>query len=118
VSLPTQQDVVLQLSEIARQLEQKTHEIARLDEDAVRAQSRFEVGFARSFLTTDGSMDVRKQTAVLATADAKLDAEIGQAKVRAAREAIRTMRDRLDVGRSLNAAVRAEFQTGAVGQNT
>lgn len=116
MSLPTQQDVVLQLSEIARQLEVKTHEIARLDEEAVRAKSRFEVGFARCFLTTPGSMDIRKQTAVLETADAKLDAEIAEAKVRAARESIRTMRDRLDVGRSLNAAVRAEFTVGAVGQ--
>jgi hypothetical protein len=118
VSLPTQQDVVLQLSEIARRLELKTHEIAELDESAVRAKSRFEVAFARSFLSSTGSVDFRKQTAVLATSDAKLDAEIGEAKVRAARESIRTMRDRLDVGRSLNAAVRAEFQAGAVGQNT
>ncbi len=116
MTLPSQQDVVLELSRLARALDAKTEEIARLDEQAVRAKSRFEVAFARTFLTTPGSMDVRKQTAVLGTADAKLDAEIGEAKVRAAREAIRTLRDRLDVGRSLNAAVRAEFAAGAVGQ--
>lgn len=118
MSLPTQAQVVTELSEIARNLERKTVEIGNLDEAAVRAQSRFEVGFARTFLTTAGSMDVRKQTAVLETADAKLDAEIGQAKVRAARESIKTMRDRLEVGRSINAAVRAECAAGDVGQNT
>lgn len=116
MSLPTPTDVVLQLSGLARDLDAKTAEIARLDEDAVRAKSRFEVQFARTFLTTAGSMDLRKQTAVLETSDAKLDAEIAEAKVRAARESIRTLRDRLDVGRSLNAAVRAEFAAGAVGQ--
>lgn len=116
MSLPTPTEVVLQLSDLARALEAKTVEIARLDEEAVRAKSRFEVSFARSFLSSDGAMDARKQQAVLATADAKLDAEIAEAKVRAARESIRTLRDRLDVGRSLNAAVRAEFAAGAVGQ--
>lgn len=116
MSLPSQADVVLELSRIARDLDAKTAEIARLDEEAVRSRSRFEVQFARSFLSTDGSVDFRKQSAVLATSDAKLDAEIAEAKVRAARESIRTMRDRLEVGRSLNAAVRAEFAAGAVGQ--
>lgn len=116
MSLPSQQDVVLELSRIARDLDAKTAEIARLDEESVRAKSRFEVQFARSFLSTSGSVDFRKQTAVLATEVSKLDAEIAEAKVRAARESIRTLRDRLDVGRSLNAAVRAEFAAGAVGQ--
>jgi len=116
MTLPTQQEVVLELSRLARELDAKTGEIARLDEEAVRARSRFEVGFARSFLKSQGPVDVRKQQAVLATEAAKLDAEIADAKVRAAREAIRTLRDRLEVGRSLNAAVRAEFMAGAVGQ--
>lgn len=116
MSLPSQQDIVLRLSELARMLDAKTQEIARLDEDAVRAKSRFEVAFARSFLTTTGAVDVRKQSAVLATETVKLDAEIAEAKVRAAREAIRTLRDQLDVGRSLNAAVRAEFAASGVGQ--
>jgi hypothetical protein len=43
VSLPTPTDVVLQLSDLARALDAKTAEIARLDEDAVRAKARFEV---------------------------------------------------------------------------
>lgn len=116
MSLPSQQDVVLELSRIARDLDAKTAEIARLDEEAVRAKSRFEVGFARSFLSTSGSVDFRKQTAVLATESQKLDAEIAEAKVRAAREAIRSMRDRLEIGRSIGAAVRSEFVASGVGQ--
>ena len=53
---------------------------------------------------------MRKQTAVLETADLRLDMELADVLVRAAREAIRTLRDQLDVGRSLNAATRAQAQ--------
>lgn len=116
MSLPTPTEVVLQLSRLANDLDAKTAEIARLDEEFVRAKSAFEVSFARTFLTTIGSMDVRKQTAVLETADAKFAAELAEAKVRAARESIKTLRDRLEVGRSVNAAVRTEFAVSGVGQ--
>lgn len=116
MTAPTQHDVVRRLAELSRLLDAKTLEIAHLDEQAVRAKARFEVGFARSFLSEGGAVDVRKQSAVLATADAKLEHELAEQKVRAAREAIRTLRDQLDVGRSLNAAVRAEWNASAVGQ--
>lgn len=116
MSLPSPTEVVLQLSRLANDLDAKTAEIAQLDEEFVRAKSAFEVSFARKFLTTVGSMDVRKQTAVLETADVKLTAELAEAKVRAARESIKTLRDRLEVGRSVNAAVRTEFSVSGVGQ--
>lgn len=116
--LPTQQEVVLRLSELSRRLDAKTIEIAKLDEEWVRAKAAYKVAFARIFLTTTGSMDVRKQTATQETADLDFAAELAEAKVRAAREAIRTLRDQLDVGRSLGAAARAEFQATGWGQPT
>lgn len=116
--LPTQQAVVLRLSELSRLLDHKTQEIARLDEAAVRAKNAFKREFARTFLTTTGPVDVRKQTAVQETADADLAAELADMHVRSAREAIRTLRDQLDVGRSLGAAARAEFQATGWGQQT
>ena len=117
-ALPTQQEVVLRLSELSRLLEAKTTEIARLDEAEQRAKAEFKVAFARTFLNTVGPVDVRKQTAVLETADAELAFDLAAVQTRAAREAIRTIRDQLDVGRSLGAAARAEFQATGWGQNT
>lgn len=117
-ALPTQQEVVLRLSELSRLLEAKTTEIARLDEAEQRAKAAHKVAFARCFLNTVGPVDVRKQTAVLETADLELAFDLAAVQTRAAREAIRTIRDQLDVGRSLGAAARAEFQATGWGQNT
>lgn len=114
---PTLNSVVLRLAELSRMLDAATEEIARLDEDAVRAKGRYQVAFARSFLGQEqGSVDARKHTAVLACEKDWLDAEIAEQKVRACRERIRTIRDQIEVGRSLNSAVKAEFAAGAAGQ--
>ena len=102
-------ETVMALAQIARQLDGAVRELRDLDESAVRARSRFEVGFAHAFLSAEGAMDVRKQQAVLSTSDAKLDAEILDARVRAQRSLIRALETRIDVGRSLNAALRAEI---------
>lgn len=109
-ALPTQQQVVMRLSELSRFLDAKTAEIATLDEAEQRAKAAHKVAFARSFLETSGSVDFRKQTAVLATADLELAFDLAAVQTRAAREAIRTLRDQLDVGRSLNAAARVNAQ--------
>lgn len=117
MTTPTTNDVVLVLAEIGRSLEHQKAEIARLDEAAVRAKSRFEVAFARAFINASGAEGLRKQTAVLETESQKLDMEISQQQLRAAQEAIRVLRDRLDIGRSLNSAIKSEFAASAVGQS-
>lgn len=113
---PTVNDVVRRLAELSRMLDAATEEIARLDEAAVRAKGRYQVEFARRFLATEGSVDARKQSSVLACKDHWLDAEIAEQQVRACRERIRTIRDQIEVGRSLNSAIKAEWSAGAVGQ--
>jgi hypothetical protein len=113
---PTVNDVVRRLAELSRMLDAATEEIARLDEAAVRAKGRYQVAFARAFLGQEsGSVDARKQTAVLECKDHWLDAEIAEQQVRC-RERIRTIRDQIEVGRSLNSAIKAEWGAGAVGQ--
>lgn len=107
-------DVVMHLTELSRQLDAAVKELARLDEAAVRARARHEVEFARAFLTSDGSMDVRRYTAVEACADRKLDAEISEQRVRSQRELIRTIQTRIDVGRTVSATVRSEISLAGV----
>jgi hypothetical protein len=74
------------------------------------------VTFARNFLKADGNLDVRKYTATIETAELKLDAEIADQVLRAARESIKVLRDRLDIGRSLNSAIKSEWQAQGAGQ--
>lgn len=116
MSTPTTNDVVKVLAQLGRDLDAKQVEIARLDDAAVRARSRYEVTFARKFLTAEGSVDVRKYTATEQCAELKLDAEIADQVLRAARESIRVLRDRLDIGRSLNSAIRSEWAAQPAGQ--
>ena len=116
MSTPTTNDVILTLAQLGRDLDNKQAEISRLDEAAVRARSRFEVAYARAFIAATGAEGLRKQTAVLETETAKLDAEIADQVLRAARESIRVLRDRLDIGRSLNSAIRSEWAAQPAGQ--
>jgi phage shock protein A len=116
VSTPTTNDVILMLAQLGRQLDAKQDEIARLDDEAVRAKSRYEVAYARAFINATGAEGLRKQTAVLDTELQKLDMEIADQKLRASREAIRVLRDRLDIGRSLNSAIKSEWSAQGAGQ--
>jgi tRNA/tmRNA/rRNA uracil-C5-methylase (TrmA/RlmC/RlmD family) len=116
MSTPTTNDVIVTLAQLGRDLDNKQAEIARLDEDAVRARARYEVTHSRNFLKAEGAMDVRKHQAIVDTAELKLDAEIADQVLRAARESIRVLRDRLDIGRSLNSAIRSEWAAQPAGQ--
>lgn len=116
MSTPTTNDVILMLAKLGRQLDAKQEEIARLDEEAVRAKARHEVAYARAFIAATGAEGLRKQTAILETETQKLDAEIADQVLRAARESIRVLRDRLDIGRSLNSAIKSEFAAQGAGQ--
>lgn len=116
--LPNQTEVVKRLSELSRMLDAATEEIAQLDDFAVRAKSDYEVTFAKSFLSVEGSMDQRKQTAILASADQKLHMEIAEAQVRAIKERINTLRSQISIGQSLSAAIRQQFSAEGTGQYT
>lgn len=105
----TATDVAANLAQIARQLDQAVRDLRALDEESVRARSRFEVSYARAFLSGEGSVDARKQQAILDTEKAKLDAEIADSKLRAQRAYIDSLKVRIDVGRSYGAALKAEI---------
>lgn len=109
-------DIVLELSRIGRELDHLSHEIDRLDQAAVQAWSAHRKAYAHAYISGQGSIEDRKQNAVLAAEDERLAAEVADQVHRAARERIRVLRDRLEIGRSLNAARRAEFAAEPIGQ--
>ncbi len=115
--IPEQQAIVLSLSQVSRDLEALSRTIDQLDRAAVAAWSTHRRAYARAFLDAKGPVEDRKQTAILACEDQRLEAESADQATRYARERIRVMRDRLEVGRSLNAAVRSQFAAEAVGQS-
>lgn len=109
-------DIVLELSRIGRELDALSHRITELDAAAVEAWRAHRVAYAEAYLSAEGTAETRRQVAVLAAEDERFAAETADQGHRAARERIRVLRDRLEIGRSLNAARRAEFAAEATGQ--
>lgn len=105
----TPEQVINTLSVIGKDIDEATSEISRLDEAAVRARVAYKVAYAEAFLSTEGSMDIRKYTADLKTADVFLTHELADQEHRASLGQIRALRDRLEVGRSISVLVRLEW---------
>lgn len=106
----TPQNVVVRLAEISRYLAVCQTELASADENAVRSRQRYEVAYSRAFLNAEASnAEGRKCLAVVATQNEKLDAEIADQQVRALRVRIAVLRDQVEIGRSLSAALRSEW---------
>jgi hypothetical protein len=108
-TLPTPVGVAARLLRLGALLDDAAAELERRDDAAVRAKQRREVAFARCFLNAAGSIEARKQISILDVADLALEQEIGEALVRSGRERVRTLRDQLEIARSVGAAVRAEM---------
>jgi hypothetical protein len=100
----------LSLADLSRQLDALRVALRDADDKAVRSRHRYEVAYAKAFLSAEASnAESRKQIAVLATEIAKLDAELADAVVRDLKRGIDVLRERIHVGQSYGAAVRSEW---------
>lgn len=111
-------EVMDELAETSRMLDRATVDMVTLDEAAVRARCAYEVAFAAAFLRAEGAMDIRKSAAVLLVQVQRLEAELADARLRACRERIRTLRDQIEVRRSLASALKAQWAAEPAGQWT
>ena len=102
-------DIIENLTRISKDIDSKTDEISAADKKAVMARVAHKVAYAKAFLSVEGSMDIRRYTADLETADTLLASELADQEHRAAVSSIRALRDRLEVGRSLGPLVRLEW---------
>lgn len=110
------QAIVSELSAIGRELDRLSHEAKQQDEAVVRAYSEHRKAYAEAFTTGTGSVKDREQAAILKVEDLRLEAELADQVLRAMKERVKVLRDRLEIGRSINAAVRTQFTTEGIGQ--
>lgn len=108
-------DVAAQLARLSRQLDELVQEIGRAEQTAVNAREDYTLAHAKAFLRAEGPMDVRKHLAIEATHTERLAAEAAEAIVRGLRRQIDTVKVRIDVGRSVGAAMRAEVSLAGTG---
>lgn len=104
----TPNSVAQNLADLARQLDKLVTQMDEAEKNAVVARENFTMAYARAFLQAEGPMDVRKHKATVATHDDRLAADTAEQLVKGIRRQIETVRLRVDVGRSLGAALRAE----------
>jgi len=105
----TPAQIIETLSNIGKEIDEATRMLHELDENAVVTRSQYKTAFAREFLLTEGSMDIRRFTAELRTEQLHLESELSEQKVRACTSQLRALRDRLEIGRSLGPLVRLEW---------
>lgn len=105
----TSNDVALQLAKLARTLDALITSIGQAETDAVNRREDYTLALSKAFLRAEGPMDVRKHQSIADTHTQRLAAETAEALVRGLRRQIDSCRIRIDVGRSVGAAVRSEM---------
>lgn len=104
----TAAEVADQLRALSRDLDKLVTAIAAKEREAVNRREDATLAHSRAFLAAEGPMDVRKHVAIEQTHVERLAAELAEAEVRGLRRQIESVKLRVDVGRSLGAALRAE----------
>lgn len=112
--LITPNGVVANLMELARELARLSADLDQLEIDAVNAREDLTLAVAKAFLSAEGTVDVRKSEAIVATHHERLTAETAEALVRGRKRQLDTIKVRIDVGRSAAAALRAEIALDGV----
>lgn len=115
---PLQQDTLAKLADISRELDEVVVEYDTYEREAVQAEIEYEKAYARTFLSLSGSVELRKQQALLDTWQERLDKELAEAQVRICKQRISKLHAQLEVHRSINAAQRTQFMTEPLGQYT
>jgi hypothetical protein len=114
----TAQQVGEQLAALGKQLDGLIKQIGDAETAAVNAREDATMAHSKAFLSADGAMDVRKHVAIEATHPQRIAAELAEAEVRGLRRQIDSVRIRIDIGRSLGAAIRAETSLAGSGHLT
>lgn len=111
----TPNDVALQLARLARDLDEAVRVIHSADRKAVELRAAADLAFSRAFMGAAGSVDARKHTALMKTHDQRLAADVAEEVVRHLRRRIDALKLRIEVGRSVGAAIRAELNLAQMG---
>lgn len=111
----TTQEVVRKLGALSTELNTATENLDVAEKDAVNKREDYTLAYAGEFLAAEGAMEVRKQLALQATAAERLAAETAEQVVRGLRRQVDTLRVRIDVGRSMGTALRAEIALAGSG---
>lgn len=111
----TPNQVVQQLLQLGRDLDQFTRDLDEIEREAVNRREDYVLAKEKAFLAAEGDTQyVREAKSKVATHVERVAAELADAKVRGARAHIASIKARIDIGRSAAAALRAEISLEGV----
>jgi hypothetical protein len=105
----TPNQVAAQLAQLARDLDHLVTDIDAAEKVAINAREDYTMLYAQAYMSSEGSIEARKHISTIGTHEPRVAAELAEQHVKAIRRQIDSVRIRIDVGRSLGAALRAEF---------
>ncbi len=110
-ALLTPNEVVLQLSELGRQLEAVVETLRTAEVEAAQKRHAADLAESRAFVAAEGPVDLRRHLARIAADRLEDEALVAEATLRWLRARVRAIDTRIEIGRSYGAAVRAEMAT-------
>lgn len=105
----TPNQVAANLAALARELDQAIRAIESADRDRVEKRGAYDLAYARAFINAEGSMDIRRYVATEQTHAKRMDADVADATFRHLQRRIAAINTRVDVGRSVNSALKTEM---------
>lgn len=113
--MTTPNEIAKGLIHLSKELDALVGEYKDLGGAAAEAKRDAEVAYSRAYMSTEGTVEERKQAAVEQTADTRYVADLAERRVTACREAIRALHARIEVGRTLSATTRDEMRLAGSG---
>lgn len=95
------EEIVRQLGQLGRDLSTEIGNLADYESAAVDAEGEFRRAYAEAFREATGTLEDRKQQAILATGKPWREWGLAAAVVRRQRESLRALHARIDIGRTM-----------------
>jgi len=111
----TPNEIASHLIQLSGALDELVTEYRGLGDAAPEAKKKAEVAYAEAYMRAEGTVEERRQFAILVAADERFAADLAERKVSGCREAIRAVHARIDVGRTLSATTRDEMKLAGTG---
>lgn len=109
-------EVVAGLAQLSRDLDVTVRQLEEADREATVKRHDADLALSKAFLTAQGtSVEQRKHLAAVECEHVERDALLAEAVVRHLRRRIDVLRVRIDVGRSMSSAMKAELALASTG---
>lgn len=106
----TPSDAARVLWQIDQEMTTHTNELVRLRLALPGLARAAKLAYARAYLSSDGSIEAKKQMAAVAADDAKFALDTHEQMIEARKDSLKTLRERSEIGRSLNSNLKEELR--------